>query len=76
MLWLCTEHQKQDGVTVLSAEVSDALHDADQSSEFHNLTESRPGTARRKAASKTATKDNSGNTATRRTGAFSVPLSE
>jgi len=41
MVWLCTEHQKQDGITVLSDEVADATivsQDAGIDSAFQDFT--------------------------------------
>jgi len=68
MVWLCTEHQKQDGITVLSDEVADVNAisldaGADMSSAFQNLTSNtesdaaaRPMTAGRKPADTRASK--------------------
>ena len=41
MVWLCTEHQKQDGITVLSDEVADTTivsQDAGIDSAFQDFT--------------------------------------
>ena len=63
MVWLCTEHQKQDGITILSDEAADlnsASQDVDMNSAFQDFTSNErqkgPDTARpRTAASKAGT---------------------